>query len=127
MGGSAQQQLVKLREGIITRFLMRQIKARHAASLLGIHPKSFSRLSARYQKRGWSVLVPKKPGPKKGRVTPANRTPTHVVKSVLKLSRDNSKLSPRQLVLVLRRQGGGFRIPHPSTVWRILRRQKKAK
>lgn len=119
----AERALAKLREGIIIKYLDGQIKGTEAASLLGIHPKSFSRLLARYRKFGKAVLVPRKPGPKKGRFTPANRTPSSVVKSLLKLTRDNPKLSLRETARILRL--GGSKALHPSTISRIMKRLKK--
>lgn len=125
MRRSAEKALVKLREGIMTRFLAKQIKASEASSFLGIHPKSFSRLLRRYKRGGKQVLVPRKPGPKRGRFTPANRTSSPIVKSILKLRGDNPKFSLRRLAQVFRQQGNPTL--HPSTILRILQRLKTAK
>ena len=85
-----------------------------------MHPKSFSRLKWRYLREGDQALVPKKTGPKN--FTPYNRTPDHIEKMVEVLANTNNHLGPEPLADILWDE---YKIKlHPTTVWRILKRNK---
>ncbi len=63
-----------MKQTILEKCLKKELKDKDGALLLNIHPKSFSRLKARYLEHGLAVLLPKKPGPKSGQAV-KNRTP----------------------------------------------------
>ena len=89
------------------------------AALLKMHPKSFSRLKARFVREGVTVLMPKKPGPKN--FTPKNRTREEVEKKVEKLALAHLDLGPLPLSEKLWENEGVDL--HSTTIWRILKRR----
>lgn len=96
------------------------MKYKEGAQLLGIHPKSFSRLMRRYKCYGESVLMPAKPGPKK--FTPDNRTPEWIEDLLVELEKNNPDMGPQPLAEKLE-EVHGIKL-HTTTIWRILKRRK---
>ena len=112
--------LIAMKKRILSACINRQMKCGSGAKLLQMHPKSFSRLKARYERDGEAVLVPKKTGPK--RFKPKNRTSEAVVDLVKRLAINHPDLGPVPLAEKL------FDIyqikMNQTTVWRILKREK---
>jgi len=120
MRRNTQEELIAMKKQIIEKCLNRQLKCKNGANLLQMHPKAFSRLKSRYILDGESVLMPRKPGPKK--FTPKNRTPEWVEGIVKNLAIKNPNLGPLPLAEELREK---HRLKlNQSTIWRILKREK---
>ena len=83
-----------------------------------MHPKAFLRLKGRYKIHGVIALWPKKPGPKPGARTSANRTPTETEVLVAELAREYPYYGPIPLARELERVHGIHL--HPTTIWRVL-------
>lgn len=112
---------MRLKKIVLDEHLGRRLSVGQASGLLGMHPKSFLRLKARYKREGIPALWPKKPGPKKGRGRPANRTPALVEDHVVALSMKYPYFGPVPLAhALLKEQGIAL---HHTTVWRILCRR----
>ncbi len=111
--------LIAMKQSILDLCLAKKLSGRAGAQLLGIHPKSLSRLKYRYQRYGPAALVPKKPGPK--RFHPANRTPDKIAQLVDDLAIKHPDLGPVPLSETLGEQGVSL---HPTTIWRILKRDQ---
>lgn len=117
----ADSELVRLKQTVLDEHLDHRLSVAQAAGLLGMHPKAFLRLKARYKQGGVLALWPKKPGPKKGSQGSVNRTPEEVEQAVIRLSAAHPYLGPVPLSYLLKEeQGIGL---HPTTVWRILCRR----
>jgi len=117
---TTQGELIAMKKYILEFCLSRKMKDKEGAKVLGLHPKSFSRLKHRYLKEGEAALIPKKPGPK--RFTPPNRTPKEIVDKVERLAISYPDLGPQPLAWKLEEM---YKIKlHSTTVWRILKRQK---
>lgn len=117
---NTQGELIAMKKEILEKCIRKQMLCKEGAKLFKMHPKSFSRLKKRYEEEGESVLVPKKPGPKK--FTPKNRTPERITKIVVIVAEDNLNFGPVPLADLLEEK---FKIKlHPTTVWRILKREK---
>lgn len=110
--------IIAMKKVILDLCLARKMKHYIGATTLNMHPKSFSRLMARYRKHGKVVLVPKKTGPKK--CEPVNRTSRDVTNLVCRLATSRPDLGPRPLRDELERMGITL---HPTTIWRILKRE----
>lgn len=111
--------LIAMKENILNLCLAKEMKCSIGASMLNMHIKSFSRLKSRYQKYGKEVLIPKKPGPK--RFTPVNRTPDDIANKVCSLAMKRPDLGP----IALKDELEGLNIYlHPTTIWRILKRNQ---
>ena len=110
-----------MKQTVLEKCLKKELKDKDGATLLNIHPKSFSRLKARYLEHGVAVLLPKKPGPKRGH-TAKNRTSEAVEQVVVKLAQDFPNLGPVGLTDRLFDQTGISL--NQSTLWRILKRTK---
>ena len=82
---NTQEELIAMKKQIFDACLSKQMKCKDGAKLLQMHPKSFSRLKARYEKEGEDALIPKKTGPK--RFTPQNRTPSWLTDIVVDLAK----------------------------------------
>ena len=120
MRRNTQKELIAMKKQIIEKCLNRQLKCKDGANLLQMHPKAFSRLKSRYILDGESVLVPKKPGPK--RFTPKNRTNSVIENLVIKLALKHLDWGP---VLLSEELLDKYGISiNQSTVWRILKRTK---
>lgn len=91
------------------------------AKLLTMHPKAFSRLKSNYIKEGISALVPKKPGPKEGKIA-NNRTPEDIEDIVVALALRHPYYGPIPLSDELKTQTG--LVIDSTTIWRILKRTK---
>ena len=117
---NTQGELIAMKKRVLDACLGRHMKCNAGAKLLSMHPKSFSRLKARYERDGEAVLVPKKTGPK--RFKPKNRTSEAVVDLVKRLAINHPDLGPVPLAEKL------FDIyqinMNQTTVWRILKREK---
>lgn len=111
--------LIAMKENILDLCLAKEMKCIIGAQMLNMHVKSFSRLKSRYHKYGKEVLIPKKPGPK--RFTPVNRTPDDIAKMVCDLAIKRSDFGP----IALKDELEGLNIYlHPTTIWRILKRNQ---
>lgn len=108
-----------MKTSILDLCIARRMSCTLGAQTLKMHIKSFSRLKSRYQKYGKDVLIPKKPGPK--RFKPANRTSDDVARVVCDLAVKRPDLGP----IALRDELEELNIHlHPTTVWRILKRNQ---
>ncbi|HNU81381.1 MAG TPA: integrase core domain-containing protein [bacterium] len=111
--------LIAMKTSILDLCIARRMSCTLGAQTLKMHIKSFSRLKSRYQKYGKDVLIPKKPGPK--RFKPANRTSDDVARVVCDLAVKRPDLGP----IALRDELEELNIHlHPTTVWRILKRNQ---
>lgn len=117
---NTQGELIAMKKRILNACISRQMKCKFGAKLLKMHPKSFSRLKARYERDGEAVLVPKKTGPKK--YQPKNRTPDWITDIVKQIAIKNSDKGPIDLADKLFDDYGITM--NQSTVWRILKREK---
>jgi transposase InsO family protein len=117
---NTQGELIAMKKNILDACLGRRMKCKAGAKLLAMHPKSFSRLKARYERDGEAVLVPKKTGPK--RFKPKNRTSDAVVDLVKRIAVNHPDLGPIPLAEKL---FDSYSIKmNQTTVWRILKREK---
>lgn len=117
----ADTELVRTKKTVIDEHLNRHLSVGQASGLLGMHPKAFLRLKARYTREGLSALWPKKPGPKKNGVSAPNRTPEVVEDAVMQMSRAYPYLGPAPLARLLKEERNVHL--HATTVWRILCRR----
>ncbi|MBI3290996.1 DDE-type integrase/transposase/recombinase [Candidatus Falkowbacteria bacterium] len=109
-----------MKRNILDACIERNIKCKDGAKLLKMHAKAFSRLKARYIREGEGALIPKKTGPKN--FTPFNRTPEDIVEKVKAIAIKRPDLGPINLAEELFTQ---YDVElHPTTVWRILKREK---
>lgn len=116
-----QEQLIAMKQTIIERCLARQLRWTEAAQLLQMHPKALSRLKRQYLAHGVVALSGQKPGPKPN-TPPPNKTPTDIAQLVMLLAQCHRDLGPVPLADQLQNQYGVTL--HPTTIWRILKRQK---
>ena len=117
---NTQGELIAMKKSILDACIERNIKCKDGARFLKMHAKSFSRLKARYIREGESALMPKKSGPRN--FTPFNRTPEEVVEKVKLIAIKHPDLGPINLAEELFDQ---YDIElHPTTIWRILKREK---
>jgi transposase len=117
---NTQGELIAMKKKILDKCIKKEMKCKEGAKLFKMHPKAFSRLKRRYIEEGKEALIPKKPVPKK--FTPVNRTPKKVSDIVVIVAEDNMDLGPVPLADRLEEK---FKIKiHPTTVWRILKREK---
>lgn len=117
---NTQEALIAMKKQILDSCIDRRMKCKDGATLLRMHPKAFLRLKARYAKEGTAILIPKKPGPKK--YIPQNRTPDRIVIIVKRLAIKYLDLGPVPLADKLLEEHG-LKLD-PTTVWRILKREK---
>jgi transposase InsO family protein len=117
----ADSELVRLKQTVLDEHLQKHLTVGQASGLLGMHPKSFLRLKARYVREGRDALWPKKPGPKAGKTSSARRTPQEVEDLVVRLAQEEPYLGPKPLANRLE-QTHAVRL-HPTTVWRVLCRR----
>ena len=120
MPRNTHNQLISMKKEIFKRCLRKQMKWKEAAKILGIHPKSLSRLKKRYELLGDCALIGRKPGPK--RYTPDNRTPEHIEKLVEELAERCPQLGPLPLAEKLE-DDHSIKL-NQSTVYRILKRRR---
>jgi len=120
MPRSTHIQLLKMKKKIFDSCYRKQMLWKDGAKLLGLHPKSLSRLKKNYELLGECVLVGRKPGPKIG--TPNNKTSEKIERLVERLAESNSNLGPVGLSEKLLDEHGHKL--NQSTVWRILKRRK---
>ena len=118
---NTQEEIIMLKKNILDKCLSKQMLCKDGAKLLSMHPKAFLRLKSRYAREGISALVPKKPGPKKGK-TAFNRTSSKIEEKVVWLAIRYPYLGPVPLADRLEAKTG-IRL-NPTTVWRILKRTK---
>ena len=117
---NTQGELIAMKRNILDACIERNIKCKDGAKLLKMHAKAFSRLKARYIREGDSALIPKKTGPKN--FTPFNRTPEDITERVKELAIRHPDLGPINLAEELFAE---YDITlHPTTIWRILKREK---
>jgi transposase InsO family protein len=118
---NTQEALIAMKKGVIEKCIKREILCKEGAKILRMHPKALSRLKRRFLEQGETALVPKKPGPKKGKTH--NRTPEKIEKLVEYLSDKYWHLGPVPLAEHLFDE---FKIKLSSvTIWRILKRRGK--
>lgn len=120
MPRSTHTQLLTMKKQLFQSCYRGAMKWKEAAKILGLHPKSLSRLKSNYELLGDCVLVGRKPGPRGG--TPDNRTPENIEQIVVQLAIENPSLGPLPLAEKLAEEKGVIR--HSTTVWRILKRRK---
>lgn len=108
-----------MKQEILDACIAKRMKCTEGARLVSMHPKSFSRLKARYQREGMSVLVGQKPGPKRGQPV-VNRTTRVREEQIIWFALDHPELGPVPLADALHEQHS-ITI-HPTTIWRILKR-----
>lgn len=113
-------ELIAMKKRILDGCIGRQMKCLDGAKLLKMHPKSFSRLKARYEQDGEDVLVPKKTGPKRFR--PQNRTSDDIAVLVCRLALNRPDLGPVPLADMLL-DNHGIKL-NQTTIWRILKREQ---
>jgi len=111
--------LIAMKQSILDLCIAKRMRCDVGAKTLNMHVKSFSRLKSRYCKYGKDVLIPKKPGPKRFR--PTNRTPDDIAKTVDDFAIKHPDLGPIALSDGLKEKGICL---HPTTVWRILKRDQ---
>lgn len=121
MRRNTQEETIMLKKNVIDRCLARNMLCKDGAKLLTMHPKAFSRLKSRYVQEGMSALVPRKPGPKDGKIA-NNRTPEEVEDMVVALALRHPYYGPVPLADELEKQTGI--ILNSATIWRILKRTK---
>ena len=110
---------VKMKEKIMKQCLEKKMKWKEGAEILSMHPKALSRLKRNYLKHGRVVLEGKKPGPKKGWAW--NKTPENIEEKVVEIATLHPEMGPNILAEELEKQR---KYLHPTTIWRILKRNK---
>ena len=118
---STQEQILMQKVTLIEMVNSGDMKVKEASKILNIHPKSFSRIKKGYNDYGIDFLVPKKPGPKKGRTIVHNRTPKEVEDLVAAYGVKYPNMGPIGLADKLL-ENHNITI-HDTTVWRILKRR----
>jgi len=111
--------LIEMREKTINQCLEKKMKWKQGAEILSMHPKSFSRLKRKYLEYGRVVLEGRKPGPKKGHAW--NKTLEEIEEKVTEISLNHQELGPSPLAEELEKERIYL---HPTTIWRILKRNK---
>lgn len=111
--------LIEMREKTIRQCVEKKMKWKQGAEILGMHPKALSRLKKRYLQYGRVVLEGKKPGPRSGYTW--NRTREEIEEEVSKQAINHPELGPIPLAEELEKQRIYL---HPTTIWRILKRNK---
>lgn len=114
-------EMVLLRGKLIQEILLKERKVKEVAQILGVKRETVSRWVAKYRFEGLDGICPKKPGPKKGS-TVVNRTSEAVEELVCRYARDNVFTGPLGLSDLIEEEKG-LRL-HPTTVYRILKRQQ---
>lgn len=114
-----QLQIMNVKKQIIEDCTKKRMKWKEGARILGMHPKALSRLKKNFAIHGETVLIGRKPGPKKGK--PDNKTPDEIEDLVEKIAEDLSLGPVRIADLLLEKHGIKM---HQTTVWRILKRRK---
>lgn len=109
------------REKLINEILLKERRVKEVAQILGVKRETVSRWVAKYRFEGLDGICPKKPGPKKGS-TVVNRTSGAVEELVCRYARDHVFTGPVGLSDLIEEEKG-FRL-HPTTVYRILKRQQ---
>ena len=117
---NTQEELIAMKKLIIEKNIKKELNRKQAALILQMHPNAFSRLKSRYLQEGTPALTPQKPGPK--RFTPKNRTPEQTVEVIKRVAIHNSDLGPIPLSEKLEEEYNI--VLHPTTIWRILKREK---
>jgi transposase InsO family protein len=119
---NTQEETIMFKRNVIDRCLARNMLCKEGAKLLSMHPKAFSRLKKNYKENGITALVSKPPGPKPGKYTAANRTPTDVEDMVVAIALKHPYFGPIALADNLLER---YSIKLDSTtIWRILKRTK---
>jgi transposase len=121
MPRTLQGALIAMKQTVFDQCRNKEITGLAGAKLLHMHPKSFSRLKARYEREGVPALSPRRPGPRPGK-PPANRTDDRLEEMVVRLANQHPQLGPISLCDQLFDQSG-IRL-NQSTIWRILKRKK---
>jgi len=121
MRRNTQEETIMLKKNIIDQCLARNMLCKDGAKLLAMHPKAFLRLKSRYLEDGISALIPKKTGPKEGKIA-VNRTPEDIEDIVVALALRYPYYGPVPLMDELEKQTGI--ILNSATIWRILKRTK---
>lgn len=111
--------LTEMKEKVIKECLEKKMRWKQGAKVLSMHPKALSRLKRNYLQYGRVVLEGRKPGPKKGHAW--NRTSEEIEEKVTEISLNHPELGPDTLAEELTKQRIYL---HPTTVWRILKRNK---
>jgi len=118
---NTQETLITMKKEILDSCISRKMKCLEGAKLLNMHPKSLSRLKKDYIEKGEAALIPKPPGPRKGRIA-KNRTPEWLEDIVCGLARNNTNEGTIELSEKLFDK---YRIGlDQSTIYRILKRKR---